>query len=155
MKRNYKTGKLPPNFFYLGIMLLGIGIWRMIALDWNGILFFLISLLCLFIKSGIIIDTDKRKLKKYIGFFVIRKGEWENINSLTSLQIIRIKETQSMSVLSISRTEINEVYKLILALPDRKIELMSGERKFIIKAAKEISKELQTSVLTWNKYPES
>ena len=70
---NYKTGKLPPNFIYLGIMLFVIGVWRMVVLDWKGILFFVISLLFLFIKSGIIIDTDNRRLKKYIGFLQLRK----------------------------------------------------------------------------------
>ena len=144
---NYTTGKLPPNFIYLGILLLGVGLWRIAVLDWKGILFFGLSLLCLFIKSGILIDTDKKRLKKYVGFFVIRKGDWENIKSLINLQIIKTKETQSMSVLSISRTETNEVYKLILVLPNRTIELMSGEIDFIIKTANEISLELQTCVI--------
>ena len=115
---NYKTGKLPPNFIYLGIMLFGIGIWRMVVLDWKGILFFIISLLFLFIKSGILIDTDNRRLKKYIGFFAIKKGEWESIKSIINLQIIKTKETQAMSVLSITRTETNDVYKLFLTLPN-------------------------------------
>jgi len=129
---NYKTGKLPQNFIYLGVMLFGIGIWRMIVLDWKGILFFIISLLCLFIKSGIMIDTDNKKIKKYIGFFIIKKGQWENIKSLINLQIIKTKATQSMGVLSISRTEAIVVYKLFLVLPDKSIELMSGEKDYIL-----------------------
>ncbi len=143
---NYKTGKLPPNFIYLGIMLFGIGIWRMVVLDWKGILFFIISLLFLFIKSGIIIDTDNRRLKKYIGFFAIKKGEWESIKTIVNLQIIKTKETQAMSVLSITRTETNVVYKLFLTLPDRKIELMSGEKDYIFKRAEKISSSLQVSL---------
>jgi len=135
---NYKTGKLPPNFIYLGILLFGVSLWRMMVLDWKGILLFAISLLCLFIKSGIIIDTDNKRLKKYIGFFAIKKGEWEDIKQLTDLKIIKTKETQSMSVLSLSRTETNDVYKLILVLPNKTIELMSGEKGFITKAANEI-----------------
>jgi len=143
---NYKTGKLPPNFIYLGIMLFGIGIWRMVVLDWKGILFFIISLLFLFIKSGIIIDTDNRRLKKYIGFFAIKKGEWESIKSIINLQIIKTKETQAMSVLSITRTETNDVYKLFLTLPNRNIELMSGKKDYIINRAERISSSLQVSV---------
>lgn len=142
----YKTGNLPPNFIYLGIMLFGISIWRMVVLDWKGLLIFVISLLCLFIKSGILIDTEKRRLKRYVGFFTIRKGEWENIDALLHLQIIKTRETQVMSVLSISRTETDDVYKLIMVLPHKNIELLSGENDFIIKAANEISSELQTSV---------
>lgn len=143
---NYKTGKLPPNFIYLGIMLFGVGIWRMIVLDWKGILFFVISLLFLFIKSGIIIDTDNRRLKKYVGFFAIRKGKWENIKSLINLQIIKTKETQRMNVLSISRTETHDVYKLFMVLPDKNIELMSGEKEYVVNKADKISISLQTSV---------
>ena len=143
---NYKTGKLPPNFIYLGIMLFGIGIWRMVVLDWKGILFFVISLLFLFIKSGIIIDTDNRRLKKYIGFFAIKKGEWESVKSIINLQIIKTKETQVMSVLSITRTETNEVYKLFLNLPNKKIELMSGEKDYILNRAEKISSSLQVSL---------
>ena len=142
----YKTGNLPPNFIYLGIMLFGISIWRMVVLDWKGLLIFVIALLCLFINSGILIDTEKRRLKRYVGFFTIRKGEWENINALLHLQIIKTRETQVMSVLSISRTETDDVYKLIMVLPHKNIELLSGENDFIIKAANEISSELQTSV---------
>ena len=143
---NYKTGKLPPNFIYLGIMLFGVGIWRMIVLDWKGILFFVISLLFLFIKSGIIIDTDNRRLKKYVGFFAIRKGKWENIKSLINLQIIKTKETQRMNVLSISRTETHDVCKLFMVLPDKNIELMSGEKEYVVNKAEKISISLQTSV---------
>ena len=142
----YKTGKLPPNFIYLGMMLFGIGIWRIVVLDWKGILFFIISLLFLFIKSGIIIDTDNRRLKKYIGFFAIKKGEWESIKAIINLQIIKTRETQNMSVLSITRTETNDVYKLFLTLPNRKIELMSGEKNYIFNRAKKISSSLQTSI---------
>ena len=144
---NYKTGKLPQNFIYLGVMLFGLGIWRMIVLDWKGILFFIISLLFLFIKSGIIIDTDHKRLKKYTGIFAIRKGEWESIKSLVNLRIIKTNETQNMSVLSITRTETKIVYKLILVLPNKNIELISGESDFINKAANEISHALQTSTV--------
>ena len=144
---NYKTEKLPPNFIYLGIMLFGIGIWRMVVLDWKGILFFVISLLFLFIKSGIIIDTDNRRLKKYIGFFAIIKGEWESIKSIINLQIIKTRETQAMSVLSITRTETNDIYKLFLILSDRNIELMSGEKDYILNRAEKISSSLQVSVI--------
>lgn len=143
---NYKTGKLPPNFIYLGIMLLGIGIWRMVVLDWKGILFFIISLLFLFLKSGIIVDTDNRKIKKYIGFFAIKKGEWESIKSIINLQILKTKETQAMSVLSITRTETNDVYKLLMTLSNRNIELMSGEKDVIINRAEKISSSLQVPV---------
>jgi hypothetical protein len=143
----YKTGKLPPNFTALGVILFIVSVWRIIVLDWKGILFFLISLLFLFIKSGIIIDTDNKSLKKYIGFFVIKKGEWEDISNLSNLQIIKTKASQSMNVLSINRVETIVLYKLIMILPNKKIELLAGKKDYIIKISKEISHSLQTEVL--------
>ncbi len=51
-----------------------------------------------------------------------------------------------MSVLTITRTETNDVYKLFLTLPDRNIEIMSGEKDFIFKRAEKISSSLQVPV---------
>lgn len=44
-----------------------------------------------------------------------------------------------MSVLSISRTETNDVYKLSLTLSNRNIELMSGGKDYILNRAEKIS----------------
>lgn len=140
---NYKTGKLPPNFIYLGALLFGISIWRMVVLDWSGLVYFIISLLFLFIRSGLIIDTDHRTIKKYIGFFVIKIGEWESIKTLQTLRIIKTMERQAMRVLTLSKTETKTVYKLLMVLSDRTIELMSGEKDVIISRAEKISSSLQ------------
>ncbi|MDA3927592.1 MAG: hypothetical protein PF541_01445 [Prolixibacteraceae bacterium] len=144
---NYKTEKLPLHFISLGVMLLPIGIWRIIVLDWRGIFFFLLSLPLLFLRSGITIDTQNKKLRKYIGFFVIKIGNWEDIKSITNLQIIETRETHNMHVLSLSRNETNVVFMLIMTLQNKNIELMKGEKDFIIKKAKEISKSLKTDVI--------
>ena len=139
----YSTGKLPPNFIYFGYMLFGLGIWRMAVSDWKGIMFFIISVVFLFLRSGIIIDTDNRKLKKWIGFLGIGYGKWESISAAVNLQINKTRETQGMHVLSISRSETVDVYTLFITLPKRKIELMSGEKEIILKRAEEISSTLQ------------
>ena len=144
---NYKTGKLPPNFIALGYMLLGISVWRIVVLDWIGILFFLFSLLLLFIKTGIIIDANNKSLKKYIGIFSLKLGKWEDVSTLINLKIIKTKASQSMNVLSITRIETIDLYKLIMILPAKKIELISGKKEDIIKISKEISDSMQTKVL--------
>ena len=145
---NYKTGKLPLNFIALGLMLFAVSIWRMAVSDWAGILFLLISIVLLFLRSGILIDADNRRIKKYIGILGIKKGKWENIDHLVNLQITKTKERQTMSVLSVSRTDSIDIYKLFLILPDHKIELLSGKRDDVTIRAKEISTQLQTTVIT-------
>lgn len=144
---HYKTGSLPPHFISLGILLLGISIWRIVVLDWIGVLLFIISFLCLFTKSGIIIDVNKKTLKKYIGNFIFKMGNWENISSLTNIQVIRINETQSMNIQSINRVESTIAYKILFVFPSKKIEIMKGKYIEIIKAAEAISTELQTPLI--------
>ncbi len=142
----FKTGRLPSNFIFLGAMLLCIGVWRMIVLDWKGIIFFIISLVLLFLKSGVIIDTESRRIKEYTSLFIILKGKWESIQSIIGLEIIKTSETTSMSTASISRTDTREVYKLLLNLPDEDIEFISGEKEYIQKNAEKISSALQVSL---------
>jgi hypothetical protein len=110
-------------------------------------LLFIIGLVLFFIKSGVIIDTENKRLKNYIWFFGIIKGKWENIDALVNLKIIKSKENQTMNVLSISRTSTDYIYKLFMILPDRKIEIMSGKRDVILKRAEHISFTLQTPII--------
>jgi hypothetical protein len=128
-------------------MLLAIGVWRVIVQDWIGILFLIISLILIFIKIGVLIDVQNIRLKKYIGIFTFKKGKWQSIKNITHIKIKCVQESQIMNVVSISRSQSNEVYSLVLVLPDTDIELISGNEKHIRKIAIEISKSLNTNVL--------
>lgn len=142
MKLQYTTGKLPPNFFYLGILLLGIGAWRLIVLDWKGIVLLFFSLGCLFIRTGIIIDTNQNRFKKYVGLFALKRGHWKALKPFDHLHIMKTRESVAMSTASITRTEKFDVYKLMASSSDQELELMSGEKDLIIKRAKEIASSL-------------
>ncbi len=139
----YKTENLPLNFIFLGIMLLGVSIWRIIVLDPLGFLFLLMALLCLFINSGVIIDTQNLRIKNYTGIFFIKPGKWRNIDTYKGLQIIKESSVQRMHVLSISRAEQRDIYKIQFILKDKLIDVMSGNKKCITQAAKDISSALQ------------
>lgn len=146
MKIEYKTGKFSLNFIIFGYILLGVGIWRIIVKDWMGILFLILSIIIIFFKSGVIIDANKKILKKYIGIFFIKKGKWDNIAQLKSIEIIKTTKSQTMSVLSISRTNISKVYKMIIILPHKNIEIMSGTKEYIVSKAENISLLLQVPI---------
>jgi len=70
---NYKTDRLPSNFIFLGLFLLIVGVWRVLLADWFGIILLVISFLCLFTRWGVLFDSDKKRLKQYIGFFGIKR----------------------------------------------------------------------------------
>lgn len=147
MLLNYKTEKLPFNFIAFGVLLFVVGVWRIVVLDWIGIIFLLLSLFLVFIRSGIQIDSDKKRIKKYTGIFCFRKGRWEDISSVLNLRIHRVRETRKMNVLSITRFETMDLHKLFLVLPNREIELMMGEKDIIFERALKISALLDTSIL--------
>ncbi len=147
MKIDYKTDSLPLTFVMLGYMFLAVGVWRIVVLDWIGALLLLISIFLIFFKSGVIIDTNSKKLKKYNGIFLFKKGEWDDISKITNLQIVKTKEKQRMSVLTISRTASAYSYMLYLKLNDRSIELMSGSKPSIFAKAKRIALLLNTNLV--------
>ena len=144
---DYKTGKLPPQMTALGVFLFAIGIWRMFLLEWIGVVLFVLSLLLIFVRFGVLIDSNKKQYKKYISFFTLKKGDWEDISTLKNLLIARTKATQSMNVLSINRTQQDKLYRLFLVLPNKKISLMSNEKDFILLAAEEIASKLETTIV--------
>lgn len=136
---HYKTERLPPNFIFLGIILMGIGIWTLFTSVWIGIIFIFIAGLCLFTRSGVLIDTEEKRCKDYTRIFMIKFGKWIDISSIDHLEIKKSLNTQGMSVLSIGRRDTITIYKLFIYLPDKEILLMVGKKEFIFKAAKEIS----------------
>lgn len=146
MQLKFTTGKLPLNFFMLGVILFLLGILSAIMSEFVGLLAIPLSIPLLFIRTGILIDTEKKKIKKYIGLFVYQSGKWENIASTRYLQIIRVRQTSGMAVLSIARNESNIVYKLLAVLPNENIELLSGESLLIHEAASNISRELNVEL---------
>lgn len=143
----YKTGSLPPNFLFLGIILGGVGIWRMAVLDWKGIMFFVIAMLCLFITSGIWIDTHKLKIKEFVRILFFKIGKWQDITDAENLEIIMVMEAQNMSVLSITRSETIEVFKLMMIFSDRDLELLSGKEDYIVNTANTIALSLKLDVV--------
>lgn len=146
MLLKYKTGKLPINYIALGVLLFVVSIWRLIIQDWIGIIYLLIAILFLFIESGFMIDIERKKLKKYTGLFALRSGDWMDISLVENLQIVKVRVSQAMFVISIRRIESKVVYKLIMNLPNRKLELMSGEKEKILISANEVSSALNITI---------
>lgn len=141
----FRTSRLPINFRMLGYMLLALAIWRTIVLDWMGIVYLAISLFLLFFRTAVIIDAQALKIKQYVGLFLIKNGKWERIEHVSSIQLTKTKETQTMSVLSISRIETTDTYILYIIMPSRNIELMQGNKAELVTKGNTLAALLKTS----------
>jgi len=133
----------------LGFSLALIGIATTINGDYEGSLTLLLAIPLLFIQSGIVIDPENKRLRKYTGLFFLRFGKWIDVTAAQHLQIIRVRETKGMAVLSIGRNETNIVQKLILVMPRNQIVMFSGKQTKVEKIAKEIAQKLDLEL----KYP--
>lgn len=146
-KLNFATERLPLNFIILGYALMAIGIWRVFVVDWRGVLFLIFSVFLVFLKSGVIIDVARKLFKKYFGIFFIKSGKWESLSQLIGLLVVKTRETLAMSVLSISRTETSDLFKLYLSLPDRQVELFSGDEEVVLQKAEKLATSLLTTLV--------
>ena len=145
---NFTTGKLPAPLISLAYLLLAIGIWRIVLLDCLGILFVAVSIFLLFTKSKIEIDTENKKLKKYTVFLFFKIGKWEDIKSVKSVLIKKVKITHNMHLLSQSKTDIRFNYKIIMILANKNIEIITKENYNKIKEiADKLATELNISVI--------
>jgi hypothetical protein len=143
----YKTGRLPYHFIILGYLLLALGIWRISLYDWAGIAYFLLAVIFLFFRSGLIIDTRHKKMMIYSGIFFIRFGKYLDISTAKQLLIEERQESSAIHVQSISRTDSKTVYRLFIILQEEQIELLAGERKDILKMSKQISEGLCLDII--------
>ena len=62
MTLEYKIGKLPPQMVALGLFLLAIGLWRMYLQEWIDLISFALSLFLIFVRFGVLIDSNKKCL---------------------------------------------------------------------------------------------
>lgn len=155
MLLNYKTGRLLPHLVALGFMLIPLGVWQIVTLNLAGIVLLLIGLLLISFRYGFLIDAFQMQLKLYSGMWGIKKGYWQDISTAEELQIITSSESQGMSVLSINRTSFQKTTKLFLVLPNENIELMSGSKKKLMKAAQEISTVIKVEFVDRTETPNS
>jgi len=139
----YKTDRLPLHFIVLGYMLLAVGVWRIVVVDFRGILYLIFAFLFILFHSGVDVYADKKQIKLYNGFLFVKMGKSLDVNKATGLELAYSSAVQHQSVLTLTKAESVEVCKLIINLPDNDVQLMVGEKGKIVKRANEISQALQ------------
>jgi hypothetical protein len=151
MLLQYKTERLPLNFIMLGFTLIVVGIVTVVNGDYEGVAAFIFAIPLLFTHSGIIVDTDNRRIKKYTGLFNWQYGKWLDLKGARYMQIGRMNQNQGMWVASIPRTNKKQVHKLYVMLPHSRLELLTGTLEEIEARAKQIANGLNMDL----KYPTS
>lgn len=142
MKINFRKGKLPQNFRALGYISIVGGIVAFFNIGIVASLISLFGLILISVRDGMIINTDELLLKEYISVLFVKFGKWRSIKNPSELQIFKSMESQTMSVLSITRQDVRETYNLFLITQQEEIALYNGEKNIAIEKGRILSKAL-------------
>ena len=142
MKINFRKGKLPQNFRALGYISFIGGIVAFFNIGIVASLISLFGLILISVRDGMIINTDELLLKEYISVLFVKFGKWRSIKDPSELQIFKSMESQTMSVLSITRQDVRETYNLFLITQQEEIALYNGEKNMAIEKGGMLSNAL-------------
>lgn len=104
------------TFDYLGLgvlFILGGGI-CFLANIILAIFLLLFGILLLLLRTGIEVDTTKKKVRKYFDLFSIRFGNWIYATSLKKVELKATNESQTMNSRGGSKTYHTKSYDIIL-----------------------------------------
>lgn len=91
------------------------------SLHWIAFILLIVGILFSFLKSGVIIDFENQRIKEYIGVLIIKKGKWQDIDEVVSLEIQKSSWSQEYNVQTISTVTTIPTSSLFINLPDKKI----------------------------------
>lgn len=97
---------------FLGITFLFLGVVFIFQKSWiAGAGFTILATFLLFTSSGIIIDTEKKRIKPYYNLFGIYKhGTWESLDQYVGVTLVPMKKTQAVYSRSNRQTSSTEKY---------------------------------------------
>ena len=146
-KIDKKTGKLTPNFIFLAIASIGIGIFLLVQLEWYCIFFFLLGASILTVRNGIEVNPETKEYRKYNQLWWIKFGKWIVFKNIKYIALININQNQGMNVLSL-RTEIAyRKCRLNLIYDNKKHEnLFTDNKNIVLEFAKQLSEILDLKI---------
>ncbi len=121
-----------------------------------GVFLTLITMGVLLTKSGLEIDTEQNKLRRYSKIFGHVIGKWENIPELDYVTVVRVKMTakkfQASSDLYVQASSSNVKFRVNLVTKDSKIrviKVITCEMNEAINEALKIGNALDLNVLDY------
>ena len=141
----------PPQFRYVGFVLVIAGGIMLFNLNLFGIGFIVIGPAFFLLKTGIRINFKERSFQEYRGIFGLYLGKWKKLPEIEYVTVYPETESQEMNVQSISGENINSHYNtdLIFPEPNRLQVLSSADKTVAMEAGKLLASKLQTRLLDY------
>ncbi len=141
----------PPQFRYVGFVLLIAGGIMLISENLFGIGFILIGPAFFLLKTGIRINFENRSFQEYKGVLGMYFGKWEKLPEIEYVTVYQETESQGMNVQSISG-ENNDTHfntDLIFPEPHRLKVISFPDKTAAMEAGKVLAEKLHTRLLDY------
>ena len=120
----------------------------------GGVTLILIGLALVFLRRGVILDFENKKIKEYIGLFLIKLGKWNNLNEYPYVSVLveNLKST-GFSATGVEFTERRKIYGVYFMNDSHRKRLRIMDFKLIENAtaeAKRIANKMQIEYTEYN-----
>jgi hypothetical protein len=141
----------PPQFRYVGYVLVITGIIILINRNLFGIGFLVIGPAFFLLKTGIRINFDDRAFQEYRGVLGLYFGRWEKLPEIEYVTVYQETESEEMNVQSISSANIDTHFNtdLIFAEPHRLKVISFPEKTAAMEAGKVLAEKLNARLLDY------
>ncbi|PQJ16664.1 hypothetical protein BST99_13890 [Aureicoccus marinus] len=107
-----------------------------------------------FLRRGVILDFENKKIKEYIGLFFIKLGKWNNLNEYPYVSVLveNLKST-GFSATGLEFTERRKVYRIYFMNESHRKRLRIMDFKLFESAtseAKRIANKMQLEYTEYN-----
>lgn len=161
MKQNYHKfilGKESPLGFTLFGVVIALAGGRLVLFDgfWGGFIPLLVGLTITFSITGIILDTERKRIKEYTSIWFMKFGKWYSLDSYPDILVLRRTRSNGMNMYGTGSTMMTTstvIFEVSFASPNH-LELFLIARKYneheAYRLARELEKETGHELVRYN-----
>ncbi|MEZ4776416.1 MAG: hypothetical protein R3D00_24790 [Bacteroidia bacterium] len=161
MKQNYHKfilGKESPLGFTLFGVVIALAGGRLALFDgfWGGFIPLLVGLTITFSITGIILDTERKRIKEYTSIWFMKFGKWYSLDSYPDILVLRRNRSNGMNMYGTGSTIMTTstvIFEVSFASPNH-LELFLIARKYneheAYRLARELEKETGHELVRYN-----
>ncbi len=141
----------PPQFRYVGYVLVITGCIMIYSMNLFGIGFIVIGPAFFLLKTGIRINFDERSYQEYRSVMGLYFGKWVNLPEIEYVTVYTESESQDMNVQSVGN-EYNDTFfntDLIFEEPNRLKVISFPDKSAAMEAGRLLAKKLHTRLLDY------
>lgn len=114
MRPSFSEPVFPPQFFFLGLFMIGYGGFMLFTQNFWGVLVLLVGLAFVFLRSGRQLHPAQARYRNCYGLFGFYVGVWSPLRPIKYVSLYREQHTQVKNVVSISSVSSEVVYLVAL-----------------------------------------